>query len=174
MKQWKWQSIIFNFCIVLNCLLLFLLIFGNQFIVPTFLQTFGRAHPLVLHFPIVLLLLAFLFEMLIVSPKQAMLKDIADWLLLAAALTTVVAALMGLFLSKEEGYESNAIDVHKWTGVACAFISFMWYGLKESIRKKNSYHSYWPMRYDRFVDCRSQRCQYYTWRRFPFITNTCF
>ncbi|MGC4235372.1 MAG: chitobiase/beta-hexosaminidase C-terminal domain-containing protein [Niabella sp.] len=136
MKQQGWQNIIFNACIALNCLLVCLLIFEDRFIVPVFLQAFGRAHPLILHFPIVLLLLAFLFEMLMALPKQAMLKNIADWLLLAAALTTVVAALMGLFLSKEEGYEGDAIDIHKWAGVACAFIGFIWYGLREQIRKK--------------------------------------
>lgn len=136
MKQQRWQNIIFNLCIILNCLLIFLLIFVDRFIVPVFFQAIGRAHPLVLHFPIVLLLMAFLFEMLIVLYKQDVLKNVANWLLLAATLTTVAAALMGLFLSKEEGYEDNAIDIHKWTGAACAFISFIWYGLKEQIRKK--------------------------------------
>ncbi|WP_346237203.1 DUF2231 domain-containing protein [Niabella insulamsoli] len=135
MKQNRWQHIIFNVCIVLNCLLVFLLIFYSEVQIPAFLQIVGRAHPLTLHFPIVLLLLAFLFEMLLTSTKKSVPREIADWLLLAASFTTVVAALMGLFLSKEGGYEGDEINAHKWLGVFCALISVIWYGLKKQIRK---------------------------------------
>lgn len=135
MKQQKWQEITFNACIVLNCLLLFLLIFGQQLQLPPFLQSFGRAHPLLLHFPIVLLLLAFVFEIYTSSAKQLHLTVIADWILLSAAFTTVLSALMGLFLSMEEGYQTNDIVLHKWLGVGCAVLSVLWFGLRSRLRK---------------------------------------
>ncbi len=136
MKQQKWKEIIFNACIVLNCFLLFLLAFGTTLNLPTFLQVLGRAHPLILHFPIVLLLLSVVFEMVITSQKKTSLNDIADWMLLAATLTTVATALMGLFLSKEEGYDSEAIVVHKWVGASCAIISLLWYAFRAQLRTR--------------------------------------
>lgn len=134
-KYLKWQRLVFNLCIMLNCLLVFLLLFGDQFKVPVFLQVMGRAHPLVLHFPIVLLLLAFVFEMTAISSKQTLLKDVANWVLLGACFTTVMAALMGLFLSKESGYDGNEVAIHKWLGVICALLSFLWYAARNTIRK---------------------------------------
>ncbi|MBZ4191894.1 FN3 associated domain-containing protein [Niabella beijingensis] len=138
MKQLKWREIIYNGCIALNCLLLFLVLFDRYLQVPAFLQVLGRAHPLVLHFPIVLLLIVFLFEIRIRSSRQTGPKDIADGLLLAASLTTVIAALMGLLLSKEEGYDPVAINVHKWMGILCSFISFLWYTFRNRIRMYSS------------------------------------
>lgn len=138
MKQLKWREIIFNACITLNGLLLFLVLFDHYLKIPAFLQVAGRAHPLVLHFPIVLLLVAFLFELLLRSPRQTALQHVADGLLLAASLTTVIAALMGLLLSKEPGYDPTVIRTHKWMGVLCAFISFLWYSFRNRIRRHSS------------------------------------
>ncbi|WP_018628981.1 FN3 associated domain-containing protein [Niabella aurantiaca] len=136
MKQMKWQEILFNGCIALNGLLLFLLFSDHYLRVPSFMQVLGRAHPLVLHFPIVLLLVAFLFELQLLSAKQQSLRGFANTLLLAAALTTVIAALMGLLLSKEDGYDSDAIQLHKWLGAACSFLSLGWYAFRNRIRKQ--------------------------------------
>ncbi|WP_300601261.1 DUF2231 domain-containing protein [Niabella sp.] len=138
MKQLKWREMIFNACIALNGLLLFLVLFDRYLKIPVFLQVFGRAHPLALHFPIVLLLIAVLFEIMLRSPRQAALKEIADNLLLAASFTTVIAALMGLLLSKEEGYDAAAISTHKWMGILCSFISFLWYVFRNRIRAQRS------------------------------------
>lgn len=134
MKQLKWRELFFNGCIALNSLLLFLLIFDPYLRVPAYMQVLGRAHPLMLHFPIVLLLAAFLLEWLLRSPRQRPLLPIADTLLLAAAFTTVVTALMGLLLSKEEGYDSDALYMHKWMGAACSFLSIGWYAFRSRIR----------------------------------------
>lgn len=136
MNQQNWQNIIFNACIALNCMLLFVLAFHTHIQIPAIIQAFGRAHPLVLHFPIVLLLLAFLFEILIFSSRQPALKNVADWILLAAAFTSAVAALMGFFLSKEAGYEGNDITIHKWMGISCSILSFVWFAFRQMVRRK--------------------------------------
>ncbi|MBO9595973.1 MAG: chitobiase/beta-hexosaminidase C-terminal domain-containing protein [Niabella sp.] len=138
MKQLKWREIVFNTCIALNGLLLFLVLFDHYLQIPAFLQVAGRAHPLVLHFPIVLLLGTFLFELSLRSPRQATLRPVADGLLLAASFTTVIAALMGLILSKEPGYDPAVISAHKWMGVLCAFISMLWYSFRNRIRRHSS------------------------------------
>ena len=49
----RWKLILFNTSFALNCLLVFLLIFEGSIVAPPWVQTIGRMHPLVLHFPIV-------------------------------------------------------------------------------------------------------------------------
>ena len=53
------SSIAASLLVPLNCLLIFLVIMENRVVVPSWLQVAGRMHPLVLHFPIVLILLFF-------------------------------------------------------------------------------------------------------------------
>jgi uncharacterized membrane protein/Leucine-rich repeat (LRR) protein len=135
MKQ-GWKNRLFNSCIALNGVLLVVLLFGNTLQPPPILQVMGRMHPLTLHFPIVVLLIAFAWELLVPMKKQPVLVEAGDWLLLAGAFSAVLASLMGLFLSKEEGYDSDAIAWHKWTGVLIAFIGMGWYALRSITRRK--------------------------------------
>ena len=128
------QNIIFNLCILLNCLLLVVTVFGDRIILPTVLQVVGRMHPMLLHFPIVLVLLAIISESAIKRIDNQSLKEAANWLLLSAAFTSVVTALMGSFLSREGGYDQHAMAWHQWTGVAVTFFSLCWYTWREKIR----------------------------------------
>lgn len=135
----KTKNISYNLSFGLNCLLLFLVLFGNTLAIPTWLQVMGRMHPLLLHFPIVLLILAAVWE-LFLSKKMSNTEgginnDIGDWLLLSASVTAAISALMGLFLSQESGYNTDAIAWHKWTGVAVSFISILWYVFRNSVRQ---------------------------------------
>ncbi len=132
----RWQHIIFNICIALNCLLIFLVLFGTTLSLPSFLQVTGRMHPLLLHFPIVLLIVFFIWELSVPKKDHLILKNTADWLLLAAAFTSVLTALMGIFLSKEEGYDADAIALHKWSGVSISLITMLWFAIRELVRKK--------------------------------------
>src|ERR1700752_3712489 len=101
------KNISFNGLLFLNCLLLFLLIFETRLTLPAWLQVFGRMHPLIVHFPIVLILVY--FACLFFIPKQFKTENwytgMMEAMLLLSAFTSVFAALMGLFLSKEEGYD---------------------------------------------------------------------
>jgi len=50
---------------------------------------------------------------------------IHDLLLYFASLTTSITVLMGFFLSMEEGYSSDLLILHKWTGVGLSFFMYM-------------------------------------------------
>ena len=128
------QNIIFNSCILLNGLLLTITVLGDKIALPVVLQVAGRMHPLLLHFPIVLVFLAFFLELVIKRSVNQSLKEAANWLLLSAAFTSAITALMGSFLSREDGYDQDAIAWHQWTGVAVSFISLCWYAWREKIR----------------------------------------
>lgn len=129
---------------------LFLLLFADKIVVPVWLQPLGRMHPLLLHFPIVILLLAMGMEVFRFratnAPDQA---DVAESsgiapahrpgrdqglyrsfltnLLLIGTLFAGITVIMGLFLSKEEGYSGQVLQWHKWSGVGIFFVSALVY-----------------------------------------------
>lgn len=144
----KWKSIFGSLLIPLNAILLFFLLFESRLVVPAWIQVLGRLHPMVLHFPIVLIIGYALWEWVLAkrigvampgesgadsidaerkkwSGKMAKREDwteqVADGLLLAAAITTTITAIMGLLLSKEPSYEGAAIGWHKWLGALTSF-----------------------------------------------------
>ncbi|WP_462218956.1 chitobiase/beta-hexosaminidase C-terminal domain-containing protein [Ferruginibacter sp.] len=130
------RNIIFNICFTINCLLVFFLIFQSRIAIPSWLQVMGRMHTLLLHFPITLLVL-YIFWTLVVDKKNntnELVKNIGNWLLLVSAFTAAFAALMGLFLSKEDGYDADALQWHKWSGISIAIITSLWYAYKEKIK----------------------------------------
>jgi len=128
------RNILFNSTFFFNCLLLFLLLFYSRIEVPAWVQIFGRMHPLILHFPVVLLLLyivwALWFSRKIYAEQT---KKPAEILLLIAALSAALTALFGLLLSKEAGYDPDALSLHKYTGVSLSFLSFTWCIIKQKL-----------------------------------------
>src|SRR5580658_8197748 len=115
----RWKNPLFNITLAVNCLLCFLVLFENRLIVPPWLQVAGRMHPLILHFPIALLVL-FVFQRFI-------LRHTDNTLLLFAAFTASITAVMGLFLSREPGYDPDALFWHKYSGIALSFLTLAWY-----------------------------------------------
>ncbi|HEU4551664.1 MAG TPA: c-type cytochrome domain-containing protein [Chitinophaga sp.] len=117
------RRVAINLLFAADIFILFFLVFEQRIVIPAWLQVLGRMHPLLLHFPIVLLLLAAFLEF---TPRM---KDIAGDVLLAGALTAALTVIMGLFLSREGGYESEALSWHKWTGTGIVALSSLlcWY-----------------------------------------------
>jgi len=132
----NWKNVLYNITIATNCLLCFFLIFYDKLTVPIFLQVVGRAHPLFLHFPIVLFIL--FIGMVWLSQKNktdVLYKNISQWLLLSTAFTAAITALMGLFISKEPGYNEESLQWHKWSGAAVSLLAILWYSFYDFISK---------------------------------------
>lgn len=118
-----------------NIFILFLLLFESKLVIPAWLQTIGRMHPLILHFPIVILLLAMLLEFFRFKPEyatNAFYRNFLQGLLLIGALFAAVTVIMGLFLSREEGYAGDTLLYHKWTGAGIFFLSSIIYWVRNS------------------------------------------
>lgn len=131
----RWQSAGNSLLFAGNIFILFLLIFGNRVVLPPWLQVLGRMHPLLLHFPIVLILVAGIltFIRLREPAAEAWKQQLASVLLLAGALSAVVTVIMGLFLSGEEGYNgSGTLQWHKWSGVSMCWLASLLYWLGQS------------------------------------------
>ena len=135
MKQ-GWKNVLYNTSFGLNCMLVFLLVFESRISLPAWVQVIGRMHPLLLHFPIVLMVLCVCWE-LFAGFKKSMTTEqtaIGDSLLLVTSLTAVSSALMGLLLSKETGYVPEELAWHKWGGVFISLLALLWYVFKEQLR----------------------------------------
>ncbi len=104
----------------------FLLIFESELVIPVWLQSFGRLHPMLLHFPLVLLIVAVLLEFFRFAPANAestFYQNFSRNFLLSGALLAAVTVVMGLFLAQEEGYAGDTLFWHKWTGAGIFFLS---------------------------------------------------
>src|SRR5450631_1870228 len=130
----KWKRGFGASLIPLNLLLLFFLVFESRLVVPSWLQVFGRMHPLVLHFPIVLVILYGVWVLVAARGRIVGSGEIAEILLLSAAFTSVITALMGLLLSREPGYEGAQIGIHKWMGVLTSFGLLCIYNFRDVLR----------------------------------------
>jgi uncharacterized membrane protein len=116
-----------------NFLLLFFLLFESYLDIPFWLQPIGRMHPLMLHFPIALLLLALFLEFFRFRPEfqsSPLFQDFSRYLLLFSVLTGWLAAVMGLFLSQEDGYSGQLLELHKWTGAGMVFLASLIYAFR--------------------------------------------
>ncbi|WP_353620892.1 DUF2231 domain-containing protein [Flavihumibacter fluvii] len=95
-------------------------------------------HPLVLHFPLVLVFLSAIWEFFFSSKRQDNLFiSIGDGLMLITAFCTMITAIMGMLLSREPGYDADAIWVHKCGGVTISLLVLGWYSSRNYIRQQN-------------------------------------
>ncbi|MET0298894.1 MAG: FN3 associated domain-containing protein [Flavitalea sp.] len=115
--------------LLLNVMLLFLWIFDSKITgLPDWLKVAGRLHPMILHFPIVMLLLVALLEFLNKSEER---ESIIKLLLSITAFSASVAALCGFFLLYGGGYESSSdLYWHKVAGIITALLA----GVLSSLR----------------------------------------
>lgn len=117
----KWKGGFEQFVLASALFLAFLLAFEDQLLVPSWVQVLGRMHPLVLHFPIVLLVFLLIYEFFRArwraQPWSLWLEQWAsDFWILGAALTGLTS-IFGLLLSKESGYTGDTLFWHKWSAV---------------------------------------------------------
>ena len=81
------------------------------------LQFLGRFHPIAVHVPIALLLLAPLLELAARKPRFAYLLPAISFLLGVATLGAIFAALLGWSLARSGGYSGPLMTQHMWGGL---------------------------------------------------------
>jgi len=74
----------------------------------------GKFHPLVIHFPIALILTALFFTVLSIILKSSIFDTISIYLIYLAALSGVVAAVLGLIAGSNVTYPSFLISSFEW------------------------------------------------------------
>ncbi|MGF1557527.1 MAG: c-type cytochrome domain-containing protein [Flavobacteriaceae bacterium] len=121
----------------LSVFLIFCLIFESHIALPTLVAWLGRWHPMVLHFPIVLLLIAIFLGF---TGKQ-----IPRVLLTTAVLSALITAISGFFLATGSGTRGNLLFWHQWLGAATALIAALWYYAEGRGMARSSYAKSLPM-----------------------------
>ncbi|TAG48464.1 MAG: cytochrome C, partial [Runella slithyformis] len=131
----KIRQIVEQILIASNIFIVFLLLFENKWVVPVWLQSVGRMHPLLLHFPIVILLMAMAMEFFRFKTTYAandFYRIFLNNLLLVGILSAALTVIMGLFLSQEPGYAGDVLQWHKWSGVGIVFLVSLIYWCRNS------------------------------------------
>lgn len=95
---------------------------------------FGRFHPLLVHLPIGILFLAFLFECLAFKPKYRKLKKAIQPALFWGSVFAIAAAITGFFLRQEGGYEEVLANRHQNSGIITAVLSLVVYVLRPKVK----------------------------------------
>jgi len=108
----------------LSLFLIFCLIFDSYIELPRLVGWIGRLHPLVLHFPIVLLLICVFLGLTG--------RKIPKLLLTLAVTFALLTAISGFFLGKETGAKGDLLYWHQWMGGGLALLAAMWYWLAQS------------------------------------------
>jgi hypothetical protein len=103
----------------LTVFLIFCLIFESFIDLPGLVAWLGRWHPLILHFPIVLLLMAAVIGLLN--------KIVPKLLLTVATLSALVTAITGFFLGTESVPKGDLLFWHQWMGSGVAILAVIWY-----------------------------------------------
>lgn len=101
-----------------------------------FIRYLGKFHPLVVHFPIALILFAGLFELMafprwvyrILKLHEDTLRQAARLFLIFAALTSIVATVLGWFNAAFSSYPevlNDTLEQHRWSGTILTVLTLI-------------------------------------------------
>lgn len=139
----RFQNLTSYLLLAIHALLVFLLVFQDNVMLPTWLLPVGRMHPMLLHLPIGLLILAGVLWVFRKEFEGVNFNKLFGFVLSLTALTASLTALMGFFLSREEGYTADLLNWHKYTGIG---LSFLTYGLvlvhQQAIERKLIFNAF--------------------------------
>jgi len=87
----------------------------------------GRFHPVLVHLPIGILLLACFFQWLTLKPRFAFLQPAIPVMLFWGMLGAVGACISGYMLSLSGDYDVELVGRHQWMGIFTAILSLVLY-----------------------------------------------
>jgi uncharacterized membrane protein len=98
----------------------------------------GRLHPALVHFPLALLIVAFVAEMCTVATRNGRYSDIARFLVNMAAWVAIPAAATGFCradLITMDAAQRHAFAIHRVLGIASPVLSFLAAGLAAGVSR---------------------------------------
>lgn len=88
-------------------------------------QFLGRLHPMFIHLPLSLLLLAAVLELFTIRNYQSKWRHTIDFMLWVGGITAVVSAGLGYLLMVQDEYAGAGVDLHQKLGIATAALSVL-------------------------------------------------
>nr|WKN35786.1 DUF1553 domain-containing protein [Tunicatimonas sp. TK19036] len=96
---------------------------GNSFAwISEFL---GRLHPLMVHFPVGLLVVGLFLEVLTLNGKKPGLREGIQWVVYLGAASAVISAILGFILYQVDDYQGSLVDNHLKLGIATAVLGVL-------------------------------------------------
>ncbi len=92
----------------------------------------GHFHPLIVHLPIGMLLIALLLQWLARKEKYKALQQAVPITLLCGAVTALGACITGYTLSTTDDYDKTLVTWHLWMGIGTTLVSFMLYAKEKN------------------------------------------
>jgi uncharacterized membrane protein/mono/diheme cytochrome c family protein len=86
---------------------------------------FGRLHPMIVHFPISLLWIALVMELMDRMRKSTAFDKAIDLMVVLGAISSVIAVAWGLILAATDEYGDSVLPLHKWAGIATMVLGLL-------------------------------------------------
>ena len=86
-------------------------------------ELLGRLHPLVVHFPIGLIVTAAFLEALATRSRFLYLRTSICVMLIIGAASAILSVAVGLLLARNGGYGGETLTLHQWSGIATAVVA---------------------------------------------------
>ena len=80
----------------------------------------GRLHPMVVHFPLGLILFAAILELFTIGRFNSKLRPGIKICLITGVVTALISAAFGWLLASGDEYAGNTLNIHQWSGIATA------------------------------------------------------
>ncbi|MEJ7738366.1 MAG: c-type cytochrome domain-containing protein [Chitinophagaceae bacterium] len=85
----------------------------------------GRFHPVLVHLPIGILLMALLLQWLSRKQQYTVSHDIMKVMWMAGAVTAVLSCITGYLLSLSGDYDLDTVSLHMWLGIGVAAVAVL-------------------------------------------------
>ncbi|MDF2187295.1 c-type cytochrome domain-containing protein [Paraflavitalea sp. CAU 1676] len=102
----------------------------------------GHFHPVFVHLPIGILVLAGILQFLERRKPAAGLEQAINISLLFGMISAVISCITGYFLSRSDDYDEQLVNQHQWLGIAVAALAIVLYFLR---RRQQGKRWHWPM-----------------------------
>ncbi len=88
-------------------------------------QFLGRLHPMIVHFPIALIVFAAVLELFTLRKYNSKFRPGIQVLVLIGTISAVIAAIFGWLLADSDAIEGELLDLHQQVGIATAVLSLL-------------------------------------------------
>ncbi|WP_282112682.1 chitobiase/beta-hexosaminidase C-terminal domain-containing protein [Maribacter stanieri] len=92
----------------------------------------GHLHPLFVHLPIGIIMLAFILEVYGRIRAKKSFSEVVEFTLLVAGITALLSLGTGWLLGEESGYDEDSLFLHRWMAVAFTVTTVLLYLVKRS------------------------------------------
>jgi len=91
------------------------------------IELIGHFHPLLVHLPVGILLIALLLQWMASRPKYAGIKPAISIILLTGVISAFISCITGYFLSISDDYDQGLVNWHMWFAISVLIASAILY-----------------------------------------------